>query len=177
MLKAEGVTHPKLRLRPPRESDATEFASAHRALQQDHYEFGVDYDPTMPFSDFVRQTTDARYGINIPEGWVAWTFLVAIVEGSICGRISIRHSLNERLSLFGGHIGYAVLPDVRGRGYATEILRQGLVVARAQGVGRVLLTCDQDNIGSAKAIERNGGLLDGRVDRPGGGITLRYWID
>lgn len=34
----------------------------------------------------------------------------------------------------GGHIGYAVRPNHRRRGHATEILRQSLVVARAGGV-------------------------------------------
>ena len=68
--------------------------------------------------------------------------------------------LNDWLRLEGGHIGYGVLPGHRRRGYATEILRQSLVVARAHGVDRVLVTCDDDNAGSAAVIEANGGVLD-----------------
>lgn len=59
-------------------------------------------------------------------------------------------------------------PAYRRRGYAGEILRQALIIARAEGVGRVLITCDANNIASAKVIERNGGTLeDVRLDPDG----------
>ena len=61
-------------------------------------------------------------------------------------------------------------------GYATEILRQSLIVARAGGVGRALVTCDDDNVGSATVIEANGGVLEDVIDVDG--VPLRrYWID
>ena len=68
-----------------------------------------------------------------------------------------------------------MLPQFRRRGYATEILRQSLVVARAAGVDRVLVTCDDDNLGSIAVIERCGGRLDPYW--PGDPNTRRYWID
>jgi predicted acetyltransferase len=78
----------------------------------------------------------------------------------------------------GGHIGYGVLAQYRRRGYATEILRQSLVVARSVGVGRVLVTCDDDNVGSAAVIEAIGGRLENVVDAaPGKAPKRRYWID
>ena len=59
----------------------------------------------------------------------------------------------------------------------TEILRQAVIIARAHGVDRVLVTCDEDNLGSAKAIERQGAVFeDTRVD-PDGITKRRYWID
>jgi predicted acetyltransferase len=106
------------------------------------------------------------------------TFLVAEADGELVGRSSIRHVLNEFLLREGGHIGYAVLPEHRRRGYATEILRQSLIVARSIGIDRVLVTCDNDNAGSIRAIEANGGVLENIIELdsfPAG--VRRYWID
>ncbi len=92
------------------------------------------------------------------------------------GRVSIRHELNPFLTDFGGHIGYAVRPRYRGRGFASEILRQALVLARAEGIERVLLACDDDNLASIAIIERHGGVLeDTRID-PDGIAKRRYWV-
>jgi predicted acetyltransferase len=52
-----------------------------------------------------------------------------------------------------------------------------VIVARALGVTDVLVTCDDDNVGSASVIERCGGTLDSIVDRDGGATAVRrYWI-
>jgi predicted acetyltransferase len=104
------------------------------------------------------------------------TFLVADVEGALVGRVSIRHELNDYLARVGGHIGYGVRPRHRRRGFATEILRQALVVARAEGVEPVLVTCDEDNLASATVIERVGGSLEGVSPGPNGVPMRRYWI-
>lgn len=105
------------------------------------------------------------------------TFLVAEVDGEIVGRTSIRHGLNDFLARFGGHIGYGIRPAYRRQGYATEILRQSLEVARRVGVDPALVICDDGNAGSAGAIERCGGVLDAVADGPEGhGQIRRYWV-
>jgi predicted acetyltransferase len=77
----------------------------------------------------------------------------------------------------GGHIGYVVVPEFRRQGYATAILRQSLQIARTQGLTRVLVTADDDNIGSIKTIEKNGGVLESIVTGPDGATPKRrYWI-
>jgi predicted acetyltransferase len=47
--------------------------------------------------------------------------------------------------------------------------------ARAVGLGRVLVTCSDDNVASARIIERNGGVLED-VRKTAVGLKRRYWI-
>ena len=156
--------HATPRLRPVRLDDEAEFAAAHRAMAADDFEFGLGYSPGASWAEYVRRLADQRCGVNLAPGLVPATFLVADVGGVIVGRTSIRHELNEFLMQVGGHIGYGVLAEHRRRGYATEILRQSLVIARAVGVERVLVTCDEGNVGSATVIERCGGVYESSID-------------
>lgn len=104
-------------------------------------------------------------------GRVPQTTLWWIAGDDYLGRIDIRHRLTDRLSEYGGHIGYEVRPSARRRGYATAMLAAALPVARELGVDPALLTCDEHNIASRKVIEANGGVLAGNIR---GG--LRYWL-
>lgn len=97
-------------------------------------------------------------GSTVPRlpGFRRWMW-----DGEFCGSIGFRwqpgtaalpaHTL--------GHIGYAVVPWKRGRGYATRALHQMLDEARAVGLGHVELTTDPDNLVSQKVITANGGVL------------------
>ena len=161
-----------VRLRPPRLADEVEFRAAHEVMAEEDFVFGRGLADGMPFADYLTALAELRAGTTVPAGMVPATFLVAEVAGEIVGRTSIRHELNDYLFREGGHIGYCVLPVHRRRGYATEILRQSLVVARAAGVDRVLVTCDEDNDASGRVIESCGGRLD-----PVPGVAKRrYWI-
>jgi predicted acetyltransferase len=72
---------------------------------------------------------------------------------------------------YGGHIGYDIRPSARRRGHATAMLAEALPVAAKLGIDRVLVTCDDDNVGSRKVIEANGGVFeDQRREK------LRYWV-
>jgi len=165
-----------LRLRPLRLDDEAAFRAAHQVMAAEGFTFG--FDPATQWRTYLKTLQDHRCGLNLAEGRVPATFLVADVADVIVGRASIRHELNDRLKQEGGHIGYAVLPPYRRRGYATEILRQSLVIARANGVDRVLLTCDDDNAGSIAVIERCGGRLDSVIRLEDSAIPIRrYWID
>ena len=41
----------------------------------------------------------------------------------------------------------------------------------------MLMTCDKDNIGSAKSIRNNGGVLENEFVNENGVWEQRYWID
>ena len=167
-----------LRLRPLQPADEAEFLAGHRAMKADGFVLGLGLETTSSWPEYLRQLADERQGRNLPADRVPSTFLVADVGGVIVGRTSIRHELTEYLRREGGHIGYGVLPQHRRRGYATEILRQSLVIARSYGIGEVLVTCDENNTGSIAVIERCGGRLDSVVTRtPPAAPVRRYWID
>lgn len=167
-----------LLLRSVREDDEQAMLAAHAAMQADRFSFALGLDPARPFQEFVRDLNERLHGRNLAPGKVAETFLVGDVDGSIVGRLSLRHELNELLRRVGGHIGFGVLPQHRRRGYATEMLRQALPLARARGLTRVLVTCDDDNLGSRSVIERCGGALHAIVPPHDQFPTIRqYWID
>jgi predicted acetyltransferase len=167
-----------LRLRPLRPDDEAAYRDALAAMAAEGFAFGFPLEPGVDFGDRLRVEENRRLGLNLAPGQVPATLLVADVGGTIVGRAQIRHELTDALARVGGHIGYCVLPAHRRRGYATEILRQSLIVARAIGVDRVLVTCDDDNLGSIAAIERCGGRLDSVIrDDPAESPKRRYWID
>ena len=167
----------ELLLRPPRPQDEAAGRAAHEALGAAGYSFLLDYDATEPWSDLVARFDRQRRAHEITGGRVPAVFLLAWVGGEIVGRASIRFELNEYLASAGGHIGYAVLPAHRRRGYATEILRQSLIVARSHGVDDVLLTCAVDNLGSQVVIETCAGEFDSVVHDPKEHVEKRrYWI-
>src|SRR4051795_4377832 len=145
-------------LRPVRVSDERDVLDAQLTLQAEGFVFAFGLSDVR-WPDYVTFLEEATCATQLPPPWVPSTFLLAEVESTIVGRTSIRHTLTDRLLLIGGHIGYAVLPDHRRRGYATEILRQSLVVARSLGIAPVLVTCDDGNEASARTIERCGGTL------------------
>ncbi|MEV0902351.1 GNAT family N-acetyltransferase [Actinoplanes sp. NPDC049802] len=109
------------------------------------------------------------------DGWVRCTFRW-IVEGErYLGAIALRHELTDFLLEAGGHVGYGVRPSARGRGLAGWALAGIMPEARKLGLSRVLLTCDVNNLASARTIERNGGVLEDVRDTDLGRLR-RYWI-
>jgi predicted acetyltransferase len=165
-----------LRLRPLRLDDEAEYRAATVELARDRFPFGFGPPDGQAWADYLDDLDAQRRGRRVPPGRVESSFLVADVGGVIVGRSSLRHELNDHLRRDGGHVGYGVRPAQRRRGYATEILRQSLVVLRALGVDRVLVTCDDDNVGSATVIERCGGVLENVVGGRNGKPVRRYWI-
>lgn len=92
-------------------------------------------------------------------------------SGPVIGFLNLRHDLNDFLLEEGGHIGYSVRPARRREGHAGRALALGVRRAADLGLGRVLVTCDEDNDASRRTIERNGGVLEDVR-----GIKRRYWI-
>lgn len=100
-------------------------------------------------------------------------------DGEVVGFLSFRHELNDWLREVGGHIGYSVRASRRRQGCASAGLALALDRAREIGLDRVLVTCDDDNIGSYRTIEGAGGMLQDVSDQSARGYAMlrRYWID
>lgn len=131
-----------------------------------------------PFDVLVEKLRDWKRGKQLPDGWVpASTFYMVRKNGKIVGKSSLRHELNDHLRKIGGHIGYYIRAGHRGKGYGTVILKLTLEKAKAIGLEKVLVTCDDDNIASAKSIEKNGGVLQDTYRNDDMLVAVRrYWI-
>jgi predicted acetyltransferase len=106
-----------------------------------------------------------------PDWKVPQTTLWWVDGDDFIGRLGLRHYLTPALRKMGGHIGYDVRPSRRREGHASRMLAAALPIAKSLGLDQVLLTCDEDNIGSQKVIEDNGGVLEAKEDG-----KRRYWI-
>jgi predicted acetyltransferase len=126
------------------------------------------------FDEYV-QTLLERATDPLP-GYVPSTDYWLIAEGVYAGDINLRHYLIPALEKFGGHIGYRIRPSMRRKGYGTIQCRLALEKGWELGLERVLITCDDDNIGSYKIIEANGGVLLDRVDNGRPVLSRRYWV-
>lgn len=131
----------------------------------------VDY---HDFTAYV-ESLESKEAVNglVPDS----TFFCLDTERNIfVGAVNIRHYLNDVLLLHGGHIGDGVRPSERRKGVATVMIGLALQECCRLGIERVLMVCDKENVGSAKSIRNNGGILENEVEADG--ITeQRYWID
>src|SRR6478672_4374434 len=132
-----------IQLVPPTERCRESFLRGLRAFQTEGlpWHVGIDLEAVeQDFAAFVAgKLADSK---RRTETFVPRTHLWALAEEQFVGQISIRHELSDELRAFGGHIGYDTVPSFRGRGVATEMLRQAMPVARALGLTELLLTCD-----------------------------------
>ena len=97
-------------------------------------------------------------GTTVPRlpGYVRWLW-----DGEFCGSIGFRwqRGTESLPPTCLGHIGYAVVPWRRGRGYATRALREVLQDAGREGLRFVDVTTAPDNVASRRVIEANGGVM------------------
>jgi len=134
---------------------------------------------TSDYSEFLQLTRAEETGIGYIPGYVSADtyFLIRKSDKKIIGGINIRHSLNDFLRNFGGHIGYGIRPSERKKGFGTIILQLGLVKAKEVGLSKILISCLKSNEGSRKIIEKNGGEFFEESIYVNGLPFLKYWIN
>ncbi len=130
--------------------------------------------------DVVESFMNNRDQSKLPSHYVPSYDFFAVDDDKLVGVIHIRVRLTENLLRYGGHIGYAVNPKYWKMGYGTQILRLGIEQYKDLIEDeKILITCDDDNIGSSKIIEANGGELENVIQNEDNGekfLTRRYWI-
>jgi predicted acetyltransferase len=129
-----------------------------------------------PFSEIMNKWREDETDIPVSKGFVPATLYFLIDNnGRILGGIHFRHYLNTRLHQNGGHIGFGIRKSERQKGYAHEMLKLLLEKIKLLDIDKVMITCDDNNIGSAKTIESCNGILQDRVVFEND-LTRRYWI-
>lgn len=135
------------------------------------------------FSGFLKALENESKGINLKKDYVATTTWWLVNGDEFLGGINIRHEFTSVLLGIGGYIEYGLRPSARGKGFGTEMLVLALPRAKELGFEKVLITCDDENIPSARVIEKNGGVLENIFERKEGeleglsaGKMRRYWI-
>ncbi|MFM7013918.1 MAG: GNAT family N-acetyltransferase [Actinomycetota bacterium] len=168
----------ELKLSPWELADEESALMANQIMQLDgHSGFLLFWEDEMDWSDWVQRNNDSALGINVFPGFVPGIQMKATLDGKLVGRVSIRFSLNERLWLDGGHIGYYLLPRHRGQGLGKEVLRQSLQIAKANNLAKVLIICAESNLPSRGVAESQGGVLERVEALADGERVARYWIE
>ena len=168
-----GLIEPSEKLREGYLDYANEFTAA-----EEGYIHGSGVKMTGSFSEFVQLLQDHGRGMKLPKGYVPASTYWLVSEGRVLGTCNLRHRLTDWLREEGGHIGDGIRPSERGKGYGTAILRLLLEKAKEVRLAKVLVTCDKDNLASARVIQKNGGRLDNEsVSKESGKMKQRYWIE
>ena len=123
--------------------------------------------------------------VESAEGFAAWVSRLRslpaaqlwwiVDDEQVLGGIALRTGTDDKVRRH-GHVGYGIRPSARGRGIATWALGEVRAHAREAGLSRLLLVCRDDNMGSVRTIERQGGVLEKVVDT-GQAVVRHYWID
>ena len=127
------------------------------------------------FDDFLKKVEEAEMGIN--NNGLKEIFYFAIENDKIVGHGSIRLNpeIDKSVNIY-GHIMFGVVPSKRKKGYGTIICKLLIEEAKKIGLTDILITCNNDNIGSSKIIQNNNGKLLGKEFDNEGNLINRYII-
>lgn len=101
----------------------------------------------------------------------------AMDDEKFIGEFQLRTEFSEKVLNDIGSIGYAVRVSERRKGYGTEILRLGLKIAKENGMEKVLLNINENNVASIRLCEKFGGVFEDNIKTEENEILRRYWIN
>jgi len=166
-------------LEKPSETDENAVASVYKKWKQ----FGGRMNPGLlrlfngNYQEWMQLLSGKEKGSDIGDEVPQSFYLLKDSTDTILGAVAIRYYLNSKNIVDGGHVGYGICPEFRGKGYGNLILALALQKMQKMGIRKVLVTCDADNTASQKVIVHNGGILENQTFNEDGIKINRYWID
>ena len=112
------------------------------------------------FLDWVNSQV-ARKDNKITEQDTPTQTYILYVDGEPVGYICLRTEIDDNWRRWSGNFYYQVRKSARRRGYGTKMLELGLEKLRELGFKEVYGKASSGNIGSARIIEKNHGVLIG----------------
>lgn len=163
-----------------------EYVSGYREYCQELFDNNVIYfrptNPKLIDSQWFSRTKDwyDKKELGQIQGQPISFHFWAVDNEKFIGEFQLRTQFTPKVVSDIGSIGYAVRVSEQGKGYGTEMLKQGLLIAKEHGMDKVLLNINEKNIVSAHVCEKLGGELMDKIqaynDAEGHHIMCRYWI-
>ncbi len=111
----------------------------------------------MKYEDWVSKIN--KNSNEASDEWGKYYLYLVFDNDKLIGLLNIRFDLSSELRDLYGHIGYGVRPSERGKGYATRMLKYALDICKKKQLKEVIVGCYEDNYGSNRVIQKNGGVL------------------
>lgn len=125
--------------------------------------FGMDYDMFLQACELQRKHSQ---GIDLRLGYVPDDkYILVNDEDEYVGIFNFRHYLNDFLKNGAGHIGYGIVKEYRGRGYASIGLNMVLDICKERGIKEVYLSVNKDNPASLRVQIKNGAYIHHEDDK------------
>ena len=164
----------------------SEYVAGYKEYCQELFDHNVIYfQPTDPknidsgWFDRTKEWYDKKEK-GLIEGQSPSLHFWAVDGDNFIGEFQLRTKFTEKVMNDIGSVGYAVRVSEQGKGYGTEILKQGLVIAKELGMEKLLFTVNDENSVSAHVVEKLGGKLTDKIkaynEAEGQHILRRYWV-
>ena len=112
---------------------------------------------------WLKRSIEMSNAVELESWMVPQTTFWLFVEGVPVGHGEIRHYLTDKLKEDGGHVGYAIRPNQRGKGYGKLLLSLLLAEANKIGIESALVTVRNENKPSIQVALFHGGAIE-KVD-------------
>ena len=157
--------------------------------------FEIDYESIIDYrKSFISSAMDCSFAVygakkDNKDEYLKWLSELRIITHYyliddvnpcyIIGDGSIDNYLNYHMEyLNNGAISYIIRPNERNKNYGTRLLSLLLKKCQSFGMQEVCVSCLENNLGSKKIIEKNGGQLEKRFHDPYScQYGMKYWIE